>query len=134
MTLFAGALMPLAKDRDAPGGTMPVLTWCWENLSHEGWRQLRQVGIAEEMGLSQATVAAALAKLLEHGLIERRGAGPRQEWRLTPEASWKGTAGQYQRRRRLDQRGLKVIEGDGAPRDPREVDLEEAIAGAPPAE
>ena len=134
MTVFAESLLPLAKDRQAPGASMAVLVWCWANLSHETWRQVRQAGIADELGVSQASVGAALAALLRHGQLERRGAGPRQEWRLTPEASWRGTVGQYHRRRRADARGLKVIEGDAAPRDPRQADCEEAIAGAPPAE
>lgn len=128
MTVFAQALMPLAKDRDAPGGTMPVLVWAWENLSHETWRHLRQAGIAEELGLSPASVSAALGKLLEHRMLERRGAGPRQEWRLTPEASWRGTAGAYQKRRRMESRGLTVVDGDRAPRDSRQIDLEQAVA------
>lgn len=114
MTLFADALMPLAMDRSAPSASFPVLTWCFAHLSHETWRSIRQEDIADVLGVSRPSVSQALAKLLEKGLVERKGAGPRQEWRLTPAASWRGTAGAYQKRLRNGGRvKLRLVDSSG---------------------
>jgi DNA-binding transcriptional ArsR family regulator len=100
MVIFPEALRALYQDADAPGCAGRLLFWCFDNLSFEQWRTLRQVEVASAMGLAQTSISAGLRYLTERGLIEKRGAGPRQEWRVTTEGGWRGTAGQYQKARR----------------------------------
>lgn len=110
MTVFPEVLAAIARDRSAPGDALRVLMWCWDKLSHQQWRALRQVEVGGELGISQSSVAASLKFLLEHEMVERRGAGPRQEWRLSPEGSWVGYAGEWHKAKRTrGQPELRVV-------------------------
>jgi hypothetical protein len=100
MVVFPKVLAVIARDRAATGGTYRVLLWAWENLSYDQWRQVNQREIATDLSQSVGSVGDGFRYLRERELIERRGAGPRQEWRLTTEGGWMGTAGAYQKRRR----------------------------------
>lgn len=105
MIIFQDNIAALAADKDAPATMFKALLWCLSSLSHREWRTIRQQEAADTMGLSMATVSRGLQELLKRKIVERRGAGPRQEWRLTTEGSFVGTAGQYHAARRLEQAG-----------------------------
>lgn len=101
MVVFKDVAASLARDQDAPGDALRVLFWGMGGaLHHEQWRALRQAEVGGELGISGATVSRCLSYLLGVGLVERRGAGPRQEWRLSPEGSWVGAPGGWHKRRR----------------------------------
>jgi DNA-binding transcriptional ArsR family regulator len=110
VVVFPDAMSRLSAD---PKGfpALRVLIWAWGGLSFEVWRSIRQVEVAAQLGVSQSTVTAGLKRLLELGFVERRGAGPRQEWLLTEAGGWRGTAARYQMRRRERSAGLKVVKG-----------------------
>ena len=97
MVVFPDVLAQVASDRTAPNNTVAVLVMLWSRLSPDRWGLISQREVAEAMGVSDASVSRAMSALVAHGLIEKRGAGPRTEWRLVPEAGWKGGAGAYQK-------------------------------------
>lgn len=111
MVVFKDVAGSLARDQEAPGDALRVLFWAMGGaLHHEQWRALRQTEVGGELGISGASVSRSLAYLLGRGLLERRGAGPRQEWRISPEGSWIGTPGQWHKRRREGARPqLRVV-------------------------
>lgn len=102
MTMFHEDLLPLATNASLPRATFPLLIWCWNNLSHENFQQFSQVEVAAYLKTSQPSISAALAELLNMGMVERQGKGVRQAWRLTPKTCWRGYAGQYRQRLRED--------------------------------
>jgi hypothetical protein len=112
VTVFPDALLAHAADARLPRSFFPVLVWCWKNLDFKGWKLLNQRDVASELKCSLASVNNALGLLRDRGIIERTGAGPRQAWRLTPETSWKGTAGGYRAEVRERTRpAFTVVEG-----------------------
>ena len=126
MVVFQDAALMIAKDGDAPGPCARVYLWALTALSHETWRALRQVEIAGELDVSVSSVSQSLAHLATRGLLERRGSGPRQEWRLSPDGSWRGTAGAYHKARRDRATAKPQLRVVGRPR-------EMAVTGAPDA-
>lgn len=109
IVVFADAAMKLATDASAPGDASRVFLWALSGgLSHQQWRTISQVEVGKVLGVSNGTVSKCLAYLRDAGMIERVGAGPRQQWRLTEGGSWRGTTGQYHRRKRET---FAVIEG-----------------------
>jgi hypothetical protein len=100
VVVFPDSMLEIARDRTASSACMPVLAWGLANMGFERWTMLAQERVGDELGFGQATVGKALRDLLERGFLERRGSGPRQEWRLTPKAAWMGTASSYQKARR----------------------------------
>lgn len=104
-TMFPEKLYPLA-DATLPKATLPTLIWCWNNLDHRAFRALRQSDVARLLKCSQSSVGEALLLLEDRGFLQRRGSGPRQEWRLSLLASWVGTAGAYQAAKREREQGI----------------------------
>jgi len=69
--------------------TLPdILDW------HE-WRHLNQIQLGEELGTAQSNISAALKQLLEIGVLQRKGSGPRQEWRLSLDLGWRGNVADF---------------------------------------
>ena len=96
MVVFPDALRTLARDRSNGATAMRVLFWAWENLGYERHEMLRQEDVALDLNMSAAAVRKGLSRLLAEGILERAGKGQRQQWRLTPKASWRGGAERYQ--------------------------------------
>lgn len=115
VVVFQNAAKSLAFDNEAPPQAARLYLWAVSGgLSFETYRTISQAEVGCALFLSQATVGRCLAYLRDNLLVERIGAGPRQQWRLTPTGAWRGTTGQYHRRRRADaasQGRLSVIEG-----------------------
>lgn len=112
VVFFPETMMELARDRSTSSACFPVLTWAMQALSFERWMMLSQATVGEELGFGQSSIGRALSELEARGFLERRGSGPRQEWRLTPKGAWKGTAAAYQKERRKrgeNPVGLKVV-------------------------
>lgn len=122
VVVFADEATALAMDREAPGDASRVFLWALGGgLSFQQWRTISQVAVGRALGCSHSNVSRCLAHLLHRGLLERVGAGPRQQWRLTEAGGWRGKAGQYHRAKR---ERFAVIEGgqqdeDAPPVDPR---------------
>jgi len=64
-------------------------------LDWRDWRQLNQSELASTIHSYQANVSRGLKELLALGMLERRGAGPRQEWRLTQTLGWRGNVASF---------------------------------------
>lgn len=112
MQVFPETMIEIGQDKTNGGAALKIYFWASTNLSWKTWKSLTQAEVGEQFGLSASSVGRALKFLADKGLLERRGSGPRQEWRLTPEGGWMGTAAQYQRelRDRGDNpAGLKVV-------------------------
>lgn len=97
MQLFPDAAETLAADDTGTPSMARVYLWSVRNLSFDRWTMLSQREVGQRMHLSQATIGRALADLAVRGFLDRRGAGPRQEWKLTPKGAWMGTAASYQK-------------------------------------
>lgn len=119
MIIFPDVLYAIAIDAGAPQQSLKVLIWCWARLGFERFTQIRQVQAGVELSLSASTISNCLRYLRARNLIERRGLGCRQEWRLSPEAAWKGTAFSYQRacrdRKNGDEKHLELKPRDNIP-------------------
>lgn len=112
VVVFQNAATQLALDAEAPPQAARVYLWAiGGGLSFEKHRIISQAEVGEQLGCSQATVGRCLSYLKDRSLVERIGSGPRQQWRLTPGGAWRGTTGQYHRRKRDDAHRLQVIEG-----------------------
>ena len=82
-------------------------------LDWQEWRQLRQADLAEELEIAQPHISTALKELLELGILERRGSGPRQEWRLSLDTGWRGNVAEYWEE--ATKKGKKPGGGPGRP-------------------
>ena len=95
MVVFPDALRALGRDRNAGPTALRVLIWAWNNLGWERFELITQEDVAAEMCMSAAAVRKGLRRLLAEGVLERQGKGARQQWRITPEASWRGGVERY---------------------------------------
>lgn len=95
MVVFPDALRGLARDKNGGPTALRVLVWCWDRLSWEKFEFLTQDDVGVDLNMSAAAVRKGLSRLLSEGLLERQGRGARQQWRNTPDASWRGGAERY---------------------------------------
>ena len=86
-----------------------------DHLSYSDWRRLDQRKVAAEINVTDGAVSRALAELVEHGVIERRGKGPMVEWRLSLDYGWRGDVDSFHTERRkrgkaAPENGVPVID------------------------
>jgi DNA-binding HxlR family transcriptional regulator len=98
-TVFDDAMRQLAVTI-TNGTTWRVLAVLPEHLSYEVFRRLDQRQLGAKLGMRDNSVSRALKELHEAGVVERRGAGPVTEWRLTPDYGWRGDVASYHRTQR----------------------------------
>ncbi len=89
-TTFSEATAELAK-RLTSGATLRVMLVLPQHLNYETFKRLDQSSLAGELGMTQASVSRALTELHEQGVVERKGAGPVTEWRLSSDYGWRGS-------------------------------------------
>ena len=77
------------------GTTLRVLYALPDYLDFETWKRMDQKRLAVELDLSQSSVSHAMAELVERGIIERQGAGPVVEWRLSLNFGWRGNLASF---------------------------------------
>jgi hypothetical protein len=111
VVMFPDAMMDLAVDRKASSAAIPVLLWMTKNIGHERFKMLTQPAVGEALGFAPTTIGKALADLLDRGYVEKRGGGPRQEWRVSLKSSWMGTAAAYQKAKRTRLQLVSSTEG-----------------------
>lgn len=92
--LFTDAMAAAAKNIKR-GVTLRLLIVLPEHLNFTDFRQLRTVDVAATLETDSGTISRSLAELLNLGIVEREGKGPRTAWRLTSDWGWNGTADQY---------------------------------------
>ena len=103
------------------GAALRVFMVLPSHLSYTVFRRLDQRMLGAELGLDGSAVSRALKQLHELGAVDKRGAGPAIEWKLSPDFGWRGDVDSYhaeQRRRGSKAPGakppatpLKVAEG-----------------------
>ena len=77
------------------GLTLKVMLKLPKRLSFTEFRFLNQAELAAELGTGQGAISRCLSQLLDLGVIEREGKGPRTKWRLSNDWGWQGTADQW---------------------------------------
>ena len=88
-TTFTHETAALAKKIES-GSTLRVLLILPEHLNYTTFKRLDQTKLAAELHMAQSSISAAMAQLLQLGVVERQGKGPVTEWRLTTDFGWKG--------------------------------------------
>jgi hypothetical protein len=77
--------------------TLHVFLALPDYLNWTEFRQLNQTDLAEELGITQASVSRAMAELHTMGVVLRKGKKAATLWKLTTKFWWKGTVGQFNR-------------------------------------
>jgi DNA-binding HxlR family transcriptional regulator len=94
MIVFLDA-MEQAAERINSACTLKLLMRLPRHIDFTNFRPIRQVKLAEEIGVTDGAISRSMRELLELGLVERKGSGPRQLWRLSTDWGWNGSADQY---------------------------------------
>jgi DNA-binding transcriptional ArsR family regulator len=110
--VFDEALEDVVK-RFKGGPEVRTFLMCALRLSWTDFRLLPREKLASELEISGASVSHALKALCEAGYIERQGAGPVTQWRLSLKFGWRGSVPAYQRAKREGE-ARRVAEGGGA--------------------
>ena len=94
-------------------------------LDWQEWRMLNQATLGEELGIAQSHISTALRELLAIGIIERRGKGPRQEWKLSLDIGFRGNTAQFS--------AEALRQGKTFPKHPKDgrLNVAESILGEP---
>ena len=111
--MFDEALEDVVK-RFKGGPEVRTFLMCALRLSWTDFRLMPREKLAAELGISGASVSHALKALCEAGYIERQGAGPVTQWRLSLKFGWRGSVTAYQRAKREGEE-RRAAEGRGAP-------------------
>ena len=106
MLLFTDA-MEEASTRVRSLITVKLLLLLPRHLEFVHFKQLRTVEIADKLSTHQGNVSRGMAELLELGIVEKEGRGPRTAWRLSSDWGWQGTADQYHAFRGGRRKGVK---------------------------
>ena len=94
MIVFLDA-MEQAAERINSACTLKLLMRLPRHIDFTNFRPIRQVQLAQEIGVTDGAISRSMRELLELGLVERKGSGPRQTWRLSTDWGWNGTTDQY---------------------------------------
>lgn len=104
-TCFDEPVAKIAREATT-AGALKVFLILPRHLSYTTYRRLDQRKLGAEIGLDDSTVSRSLKQLHQLGAVERRGAGPSIEWKLSPDYGWRGDVDSYHAERR--QRGSKA--------------------------
>ena len=94
MIVFLDA-MEQAAERIESAITLKLLMRLPRYIDFTNFRPISQTKLAEEMSVGAGSISRGMNELLELGLVERKGSGPRQTWRLSTDWGWNGSADQY---------------------------------------
>ena len=94
MIVFTEAMARAAK-QIRQGLTLRVLLKLPEHLNFTDFVHIRTADLAAELETSTGAISRALAQLLEIGVVEKEGKGPRTAWRLSSDWGWNGSVDQW---------------------------------------
>jgi DNA-binding IclR family transcriptional regulator len=77
------------------GATLRVFLALPDHLSWTEFRPLNQSQLATRLKITGASVSRAMKDLLNRGIVERIGAGPVMQWKLSLKWGWRGNAAAY---------------------------------------
>jgi predicted transcriptional regulator len=98
--MFRDGWKYLASLDNLAGRDARVLFALLERLDYENWVAVSQETLAEELGLRQPHVAAAIKKLTQYQILEReKDPADKRRWmyRFNASLGWKGDASQWAR-------------------------------------
>lgn len=95
-------------------------------LSYQHFKRLDQRQLGAELGLDDSSISRALKQLHSIGVVEKRGAGPVKEWRLSSDYGWRGDVAGFH----AFNRG-KTENAENPPKDQAQKSQKEYVANKP---
>jgi len=90
MMTFQDSLAIIAEDKELTGETLRVFMLALSELEFENYITIKQVAIAEKLGLQKANVSRAMKLLVAKGIILKVKEGTTTGYKLNPHYGWKG--------------------------------------------
>jgi predicted transcriptional regulator len=87
---FQDSLAIIAEDKELTGETLRVFMLALSELEFENYITIKQVAIAEKLGLQKANVSRAMKLLVAKGIILKVKEGTTTGYKLNPTYGWKG--------------------------------------------
>ena len=75
--------------------TLKLLLILPDHLNFTDFRMVRTQALADELDTGSGNISTGMRELLDLGILEREGKGPRSTWRLSSDWGWNGSADQY---------------------------------------
>jgi predicted transcriptional regulator len=91
MMTFQDSLEIIAMDKEMTGQTLKVMLLLMGNLEFENYITIKQVAIAEKLGMDKADVSKAMRLLVGKGIILKVKEGTTTGYKLNPHYGWKGS-------------------------------------------
>jgi len=91
MMTFQDSLAIIAEDKELTGETLRVFMLALSELEFENYITIKQVAIAEKLGMQKTHVSRAMKLLVDKGIILKVKEGTTTGYKLNPYYGWKGT-------------------------------------------
>jgi predicted transcriptional regulator len=93
---FQDSLEIIAEDKEITWETMRVFMLALSKLEFENYITIKQVAIAEKLGMHKTNVSRAMKLLVAKGIILKVKDGTTTAYKLNPHYGWKGTVSNMQ--------------------------------------
>jgi predicted transcriptional regulator len=90
MMTFQDSLAIIAEDKELTGETLRVFMLALSELEFENYITIKQVAIAEKLGMQKTHVSRAMKLLVTKGIILKVKEGTTTGYKLNPHYGWKG--------------------------------------------
>jgi predicted transcriptional regulator len=87
---FQDSLAIIAEDKELTGETLRVFMLALSELEFENYITIKQVAIAEKLGMQKTHVSRAMKMLVAKGIILKVKEGTTTGYKLNPTYGWKG--------------------------------------------
>lgn len=87
---FQDSLANIAEDKEITGETLRVYMLALSELEFENYITIKQVAIAEKLGMQKTNVSRAMKQLVDKGIILKVKEGTTTGYKLNPHYGWKG--------------------------------------------
>ena len=85
---FQDSLAMIAEDKEITGETLRVYMLALSELEFENYITIKQVAIAEKLGMQKANVSRAMKQLVDKGIILKVKEGTTTGYKLNPTYGW----------------------------------------------
>ena len=86
---FQDSLAMIAEDKELTGETLRVYMLALSELEFENYITIKQVAIAEKLGMQKTNVSRAMKQLVDKGIILKVKEGATTGYKLNPTYGWK---------------------------------------------
>ena len=93
---FQDSLAMIAEDKELTGETLRVYMLALSELEFENYITIKQVAIAEKLGMQKTNVSRAMKQLVDKGIILKVKEGATTGYKLNPTYGWKGKVSNMQ--------------------------------------